>query len=149
MRDKGVEDILQRMRTDQGMKTIYVLPSAQCIKACNSALAANEILVLLNDQHQKNGVQVEFFGKPVLTAAGPASLALATDAAVVPMFIIRNPDDTHRLVISEQIELVRTGDRKRDVVVNTQAFTKITESYVLRYPEQWAWNQRRWRSDGE
>ncbi len=149
MRDKGVEDIIQRMRTDQDMNTIYVHPNAQCVKACHSALAANEILVLLNDQPQKNGVQVDFFGLPVWTAPGPASLALTTEAAVVPMFIIRNPDDTHSMIISEELKLIRTGDKKQDLAVNTQAFTKITESYVLRHPEQWAWNQRRWRRQGE
>ncbi len=149
MRDKGVEDIIHKMRNGQGMNTIYVHPNARCVKACHNALASNEILVLLNDQPQKNGVEVEFFGKPVWTAPGPASLALSAEASVVPMFIIRNTDDTHRLVISEPIELIRTGDRKQDLAVNTQAFTKITESYVLRYPEQWAWNQRRWRRQGE
>lgn len=149
LRDTGVEEILQRMRSGQGIKTIYVSPMAQCVRACNAALASNEILVLLNDQPYKRGVKVDFFGVPAWTATGPASLALATDAAVVPMFIIRNPDDTHRLVISDAVPLVRTENRKQDILANTQAFTRITESYVSRYPEQWAWNQRRWRRWGK
>ncbi|MFC1461813.1 lysophospholipid acyltransferase family protein [Verrucomicrobiota bacterium] len=145
MRDKGVEEIVHRIRTEQGMKTIYVSPTTRCVKACREALAGNEILVLLNDQAQKRGVEVEFFGAPVWTAAGPATLALTTGAAVVPMFILRNPDDSHTLMIDEAVEVVRTGDKQKDILLNTQAFTKITESYVSRYPEQWAWNQRRWR----
>lgn len=149
LRDKAVEDLMLSMRTGVGVKTIYVRPSIHCIRSCQNALTSNELVVLLNDQPQKNGVLVDFFGAPVLAAAGPASLALATRAAVIPMFAIRGPDDMHRVVIGEPVRVVRTNDRKRDIIVNTQAFNKITEAYVSLYPELWAWNQRRWRSWGD
>jgi KDO2-lipid IV(A) lauroyltransferase len=44
------------------------------------------------------------------------------------------------------VNLLRTGDDEQDIVTNTQVFTKITEDYVRRYPEQWLWVHRRWKT---
>jgi Kdo2-lipid IVA lauroyltransferase/acyltransferase len=44
------------------------------------------------------------------------------------------------------VNLVRTGDDDEDIVANTQVFAKITEDYVRRYPDQWLWVHRRWKT---
>ncbi len=40
----------------------------------------------------------------------------------------------------------QTGDYQSDLVTNTQHFTKIIESYIRRYPEQWIWMHDRWKT---
>ena len=52
----------------------------------------------------------------------------------------------YRLRFDPALELVRTGDQERDVVENTARFTKVIESYIRRYPDQWLWIHRRWRT---
>ena len=47
------------------------------------------------------------------------------------------------------MKLVRTKDREADIVANTQLFTKILEDYVRRYPDQWLWVHRRWKTRPE
>jgi KDO2-lipid IV(A) lauroyltransferase len=47
------------------------------------------------------------------------------------------------------VELVRTGDNEADIVANTAKFTKVIEEFVRRYPDQWLWVHRRWKTRPE
>jgi len=47
------------------------------------------------------------------------------------------------------VELIRTGNLEADIVANTQKVTKIIEGYVRKYPEQWLWVHRRWKTRPE
>ena len=55
------------------------------------------------------------------------------------------------LRFGEELEVVATGDAEQDAMTNTAAFTAVIEKYVRRYPEQWLWMHRRWktRPDGD
>ena len=84
---------------------------------------------------------------PASTSAGLARFALRTGAAVVPGFVLWDENrKKYRLRFDPALELVRTGDQERDVVENTARFTKVIESYIRRYPDQWLWIHRRWRT---
>ena len=93
------------------------------------------------------GVFVDFFGVPASTTAGLARIALRTGAAVVPAFVLWDEKQRHyRLRFDPALPLVRTGDTERDVVENTARFTKVIEDCVRRYPDQWLWIHRRWKT---
>ena len=47
------------------------------------------------------------------------------------------------------VELTRTGEEEADVVTNTAKFTKVIEEFARRYPEQWLWVHRRWKTRPE
>jgi len=97
-------------------------------------------------------VFVDFFGKKASTTTGIARVALHTDAAVVPGYAVWDePSRKYRLRFEPPIELTRTGDTERDVLENTQKFTKVIEEIVRKYPEQWVWVHGRWntRPQGE
>jgi KDO2-lipid IV(A) lauroyltransferase len=93
------------------------------------------------------GVFVPFFGIPACTASGLARIALRTDAAVVPGFTIWDKElKKYRLRFEPAVDLIRTGDDNADVVANTARFTAVIEDYVRRYPDQWLWVHRRWKT---
>jgi KDO2-lipid IV(A) lauroyltransferase len=93
------------------------------------------------------GIFVDFFGVPACTASGVARLALRTEAAVVPAFTIWDRDlRKYRIHFAPPLELVRTADPEADVVANTALFTRTIEDYVRRYPDQWLWVHRRWKT---
>jgi Kdo2-lipid IVA lauroyltransferase/acyltransferase len=93
------------------------------------------------------GVFVDFFGTPACTASGIARVALRTGAAVIPAFMIWDSVlNKYRLRFEPPIELVRTGDDEADVIANTERFTKAIEDIVRRFPEQWLWVHRRWKT---
>lgn len=104
---------------------------------------------VLADQNTsvEEGVFVDFFGIPACTTAGLARLALHTDAAVVPGYIFWDGAmRKYRLRFDSAIELVRSGDRAADIQENTARFTRVIENYARRYPDQWLWVHRRWKT---
>jgi len=111
-------------------------------------LKKNDILGILIDQNASvaEGVFVDFFGRPACTTTGLALLALHTGAPVLPGYALRLDDGRYRFVFGEEVELVRTGDRDHDVLVNTQNFTRIIEDTVRKYPDQWLWVHQRWKT---
>jgi KDO2-lipid IV(A) lauroyltransferase len=44
------------------------------------------------------------------------------------------------------LETIRTGSEEDDIRANTAAYTKVIEDYARRYPEQWLWVHRRWKT---
>jgi KDO2-lipid IV(A) lauroyltransferase len=93
------------------------------------------------------GIFVNYFGIPACTPSGLARIALRTNAAVVPGFTLWDPVlRKYRLRFDPAVPLVRTGDNEADIVANTQAFTKVIEEFVRKYPDQWLWVHRRWKT---
>jgi KDO2-lipid IV(A) lauroyltransferase len=96
------------------------------------------------------GVFVPFFGVPACTASGLARVALRTGAAVLPGFLVWEPaEDKYVLHFDEQIPLIATGDDEHDVLANTAQFTAAIEVFIRRYPDQWLWVHRRWKTRPE
>lgn len=113
------------------------------------ALKAGETVGILMDQNMTppQGVFVPFFGIPACTAAGLARVALRTDATVIPAFTLWDPVlRKYRVHFDPALALVRTNNDEADVVANTALFTRVIEEYVRRFPEQWLWVHRRWKT---
>ena len=118
------------------------------------ALRENEAVGILFDQNTTSdeGIFVDFFGIPAATTPSIATFALRTGAAVLPGFLIWEEDlGKHRLRFDPPVKLIETGNLEHDVIENTKVFNQILESYVRKYPDQWLWIHRRWktRPDGE
>jgi KDO2-lipid IV(A) lauroyltransferase len=119
------------------------------VRGLLSAMKAGETVGILMDTNMTppQGVFVDFFGIPACTASGMARIAMRTEAAVVPGFTIWDPGlRKYRLRFDPAIDLVRTGDDDADIIANTGRFTKVIEEYVRRYPDQWLWVHRRWKT---
>ncbi len=114
-----------------------------------SAMRAGETVGILMDTNMTppQGVFVPFFGVPACTAAGLARIALKTGAAVVPGFLLWDEaTQRYQLEFGSALALTETGEPEQDVLANTAAFTATIEGYVRRYPEQWLWPHRRWKT---
>lgn len=111
-------------------------------------LKKGETIKFLIDQNVSwyEGVFVDFFGRPACTTSGVATLALYTGAAVLPIFTTRMPDGKYLTQIGPRVETVNTGNRDRDVLMNTQNYTKIIEDHIRKYPGQWLWLHQRWKT---
>jgi len=141
-----LDRLIQRYRSMHGNTTVS---KDNFVRGLLQAMKAGEMVGLLMDTNMTppQGVFVNFFGIPACTASGLARIALRTDAAVVPGFTIWDPTlRKYRLRFDPAVNLVRTSNDEEDIVTNTQIFTKITEDYVRRYPDQWLWVHRRWKT---
>jgi KDO2-lipid IV(A) lauroyltransferase len=93
------------------------------------------------------GVFVPYFGVEACTATALARVAIKTGAAVLPGFLVwEAAEKKYVLRFGEQLKLVKTSDLESDIVANTALFTVTIEAYVRRYPEQWLWVHRRWKT---
>ena len=117
-----------------------------------TAMHRGETVGILMDTNMTppQGVFVPFFGVEACTASGLARVALKSGAAVLPGFLLwEESEKKYVLRFGEELELVRSGDAQADVIANTALFTAAIESYVRRYPEQWLWLHRRWKTRPE
>jgi Kdo2-lipid IVA lauroyltransferase/acyltransferase len=149
MDNEYLDRLIQSYRTMHGNKTVG---KDDFVRGLLAAMKAGEVVGILMDTNMTppQGVFVDFFGIPACTASGLARIALRTDAAVVPGFTIWDEAlGKYRLRFDPAVELVRTGDVEVDIVANTQKFTKVIEDYVRKYPEQWLWVHRRWKTRRE
>ena len=141
--------LILHYRTMHGNKAV---DKDDFVRGLLSAMRANEVVGMLIDTNMTppQGIFVDFFGIPACTASGMARIALKTDAAVVPTFTIWDRElGKYRLRFDPALELIRSDDLEADIKANTQMFTKVIEDYVRKYPEQWLWVHRRWKTRPE
>ena len=105
-----------------------------------TAMHQGETVGILMDTNMTppQGVFVPFFGVDACTASGLARVALKTNAAVLPGFLLWEPSERQYVLhFGEELNLIRTADTQADIVANTALFTSTIEGYVRRYPDQW------------
>lgn len=144
-----VDALIQKYRTMHGNKTV---DKDEFVRGLLAAMKAGQTVGILMDTNMTppQGVFVDFFGIPACTASGLARIALRTDAAVVPAFTVWDRSlRKYRLRFDHALELVRTGDDEADIIANTAKFSKVIEDYIRRYPDQWLWVHRRWKTRPE
>jgi Kdo2-lipid IVA lauroyltransferase/acyltransferase len=141
--------LVDRYRTLHGNQTFGKQEFARGLLA---AMRAGETVGVLMDTNMTppQGVFVPFFGVDACTASGIARVAQRTDAAVVPALTIwDNAIGKYRIHFAPALTLVRTGNDDADAVANTALFTRVIEEYARKYPEQWLWVHRRWKTRPE
>ncbi|MCX6647748.1 MAG: lysophospholipid acyltransferase family protein [bacterium] len=144
-RDPGITKIMLDQRAAAGIKHIPRAKSGN-LELVRALKTKNTMLGLISDQNGgHDGVFVDFFGTQASSAKGPAFLAMKYDVPVVPIFAIWD-GDLYRIEILPEVEVTKTGDEEKDIAENTQRFQKVIEGMVRKYPEQWLWAHRRWKT---
>ena len=123
------------------------IPAHNAYRASVRALKENGLVGFMLDQNRPAalGVFVDFFGRPAATTPGLAVMSAHTGAPVLPVFIRREPDGTHRVEVRPHLS--PPADRRPETVqAFTAACTKIIEDEIRRHPEQWLWWHKRWKN---
>jgi KDO2-lipid IV(A) lauroyltransferase len=130
----------------------HVLHKDDFARGLLGAMRRGETVGILMDTNMTppQGVFVPFFDKLACTASGLARVALKTRAAVLPGFMLwEETEQKYVLHFGEEIELDCTDNDENDMLTNTAKFTAVIESYIRRYPDQWLWVHRRWKTRPE
>lgn len=138
--------LVTRYRTLHGNT---IMPKGDFARGLLAAMRNNESVGILMDTNMTppQGVFVPFFGIPACTASGLARIALRTGGAVVPTFTIWDPElRKYRLTFQPALKLADTGDADADAITNTAMFNRVIEDVVRKYPDQWLWVHRRWKT---
>lgn len=147
MRDPKMEKYSTDKRHKLGVGTIFNHPRNICVQESLKSLKNNEIIFIPLDQNfGTGGIFVEFFGRQAATATGPVTLSLRAKSKIVPVFIVRHPDNTHKVIIESPLDIEEKSDYNQTVSFNILRLTQIIEIYIRRYPAQWGWIHRRWKT---
>lgn len=141
--DPGMTGIATKVRESGGYG---VFDKDQPIIGAFRKLKNNEVLGILPDQNDYDGIEVEFFGRTALTAVGPAVLSLKSGAPIVPAFCEKIGDDKYRLTAYPGITYTPTGEQETDVKNLTQLVMHALEDGIRLNPSQWLWLHDRWKT---
>ena len=141
----SVDRVVNELRTRFGAE---IIRPQRAMRLLIMALKRNKMLGIFLDQNVDwyEGVFIPFFGRWACTNKGLALIARKTGTPVIPVFTARERNGRHRLIFEKEIELRKTKDKIRDVEDNTALFTATIERYVRKYPDQWLWFHRRWKT---
>lgn len=141
-----VDNMVNRIRCLHGNRVIHKDDFARGII---EEMRSGQTVGILMDTNMTppQGVFVPFFGVEACTASGLSRIARKTGAAVLPGFLLWEPwESRYVLHFGDELEVDATDDPETDAVTNTARFTRAIESYIRRYPDQWLWMHRRWKT---
>ncbi len=144
---KWIEKILFRRYYQAGLN---VIPKKNSLDQVCDALEKNNAVVFVMDQHAsikaKDGIMVDFFGKPAGTFRSPAMIARHTQVPVLPCRSYRRKDGKHVLEFFKRLEWNHAENFKDELAINTRQYNKVLEEFIIDYPEQWLWMHKRWKT---
>ena len=98
-------------------------------------LSRNEVLVIAADSVGKGKkIAVDFLHRTAHFSPGPFNLARKTGASILPVFVIRNHDNTQTIKFEKSLSLSNSKDIQKDNKSNLRRFIQLLEHYVMKYP---------------
>ena len=97
--------------------------------------------------NKREGVVVNFMGKPIRQTSTPAYLARKFNAAIIPVTIRTDDEENYTLMIFDEIKVPHTNDEADDIQKATQLQADWLTSIITKEPKFWFWLHRRWKSD--
>ena len=127
--------IFEMSEKEYSVLPVNFLRSDFALKDAHLALKRNELIAIAFDGRIGNSwVETEFCGNKVNVAPGPVKFAMKTGATILPTFIVRNSDNTHRLIIEKAVSVEDQEARELTVKVNLQKISNIFGEYIVKYP---------------
>lgn len=147
----ATEEWVARLQLDceKALPAEFIYAWDSSIRVAYRALRNNGVLAAaLDGGREENRVFVRFFGESAFFAAGPVRIGLKTGASIVPLFVVRQQNEKHKVILEAPLQFDVSGDLSRDIESGVQAFADILERYVRLYPCHYAHvliGRRRWR----
>lgn len=133
-----------RIRSGEGLQTIS--KSGGVRETFDRLRKDNAVVCMLIDQRiSEGGIETNFFGRPALTTSLPIMTALRLGTPIFFSFMRQTDDFHYEMKIEGPVPIVRTGDYRNDITVNTQNFVARAEAEIRKNPSHWLWMHNRWR----
>ena len=132
-------------RQNMGME---VLPlDGRVLGTLAQRLRQGALVALVADRDlSRSGIDVTFFGGPSRMPAGPALLALKTQAPLITAFVSYTDSGIH--IVFKQVLLPAEGTEEQKVAEIVQMTAKHFEEGIKQNPQDWHMLQRIW-TDGD
>ena len=108
------------------------------LRTCYNGLKNNELLALMGDRNfSRKGLYMDFFGRPAFMPKGPSALSVRTGAAIVCGYMIRQADDTFKIIFEKPIYPEVNLSEDEAVKKMMKQYLSSTERCIRQYPDQW------------
>ncbi len=105
------------------------------------------VAILIDQDARRDGIFVDFLGRPASTTATPARLAIRTGAPLAFVYTRRMGDlNRFRVVVKNVIRAEPTNDEEAEARRITQQLNRELEEVIREAPEEWFWLHRRWKT---
>ena len=114
-----------------------------------TAMRAGGTVGILMDTNMTppQGEFVKFFGIEACTATGLAHVALQDRrGGAAGIHAVGAGERRYVLHFGPEVEIPHTADEAADILEGTQLCTAAIEAWIRRYPDQWLWIHRRWKT---
>lgn len=127
----------------RGLSGNFIIGKKEAARGILRAVQAGDAVGILIDQNvvPAEGVFIDFFGRKACAGTAFVKFARRSGAPVVPGFALWEEAES-RYVLRFYPEIEITGD----VAVDTQRLHSFLEGVIRRYPDQWLWVHRRWKT---
>jgi KDO2-lipid IV(A) lauroyltransferase len=106
-------------------------------------LRQGALVALVADRDlSRSGIDVKFFGGPARMPAGPALLALKTDAPLITAFV--SYTETGINIVFKNVVIPSAGTQEQQVAEIVQMTAQHFEDGIKENPEDWHMLQRIW-----
>ena len=144
LKDARLNELLWDYRNMHG--AIAIERGRETFRLIKVLKSGGSVALLIDQDTKVKSRFVNFFGKPAATPVGATVLAMKTGAAVVPTYVYLGKDWKQHMHILPEIPIKTSGDDEADMVYNTQVLTNFIEDIIRKYPEQWVWMHKRWKT---
>ncbi len=145
-----LNEFVRKRRGQKGMKVVPTDTMENRLGEMVSVLNRNELLAMAIDiTGADKGIAVSFFDAITHVPRGAATLALNTEAKLVPVTSVRLSNNHLQAFIGEHISFQPSGNYRKDIQILTQKIMHPLEKYVSQHPDQWYMFQQMWHDGSE
>ncbi len=138
-RNPVAQQLLEKIRASYGVETIW-RSDRSGLKRIVSCLREKRVLAALIDQDTRvESDYVPFFGTPSKTPSSLVALGKKFTARFVTAFIFQTGPSSFELFVQE----IENDSDSQSILTE---YSSRLEELIRRYPEQWVWFHKRWRS---
>ena len=141
--NKRVDKLFQTIRQSKGVKIIY---SHHAARRVLEVLKRNEIVAMTLDLNGgRKGIRLNCWGKEIRIARGPFVFAQKQGIPILPGVIIRQLDDSYKIVIGKPVGIEANQNREREFEEDAKRLFIFFKKHIEDFPRQWFWLRHLWQ----
>jgi KDO2-lipid IV(A) lauroyltransferase len=141
--NKRVDKLFQTIRQSKGVRIIY---SHHAAKGVLEALKRNEVVAVTVDlSGGERDTRLNCWGREIRILRGPFVFAQKQDVPILPGVIIRQGNDSHKVIIGKPAKINMKQNRERGFEEDAARLFNFFKGYIEEYPEQWFWLRYLWQ----
>lgn len=137
-----VDRLLHRARRNGAISLIA--KGSEGARSILNAMREGVHVGMLIDQKSSDGLAIPVFGRPAMTSAVPAQLALRFGCPILPIFVRRTKGARFHVTLLPPFTLEKSGDKTADLTAGLVRINALLEAQIRLDPAQWLWLHRRW-----